>query len=300
MLLEEKKVSISQNWINLSDGSCYLGQYDSELMVKQGFGNALDIYGNVLLGYWMDDELVSTLVCTKKGFYLVSESELKNNKIRLGSDADEEEAYLDLDVKNYLILDEENTHIMGVYDGRVENGLPSGFGILNSEKGLDFFSTFKCFRYQGNFENGLAHGVIKCIVNIRSEPSEEDEIKSYRIKKLDLQVFLRMQKGKYTELLETRSQRKIFYHYCKFKDIGFHRCLIIDTIIRRPIYHGYTRYIKNESLGRGKNKYYEYLEKRVSDKVNMCDGVSFYFYPYDRIYSEVEWEDHNQLRNGDN
>ena len=111
---------------------------------------------------------------------------------------------------------------------------------------------------------------------------------------------MRKQNGKYTEILETHSCKKIFYHYCKYEDIGYHRCLVIDTIIKRPIYHGYSRFIKNESLGRGKNKYYEFLEKRVPDKVNMCKGVSFYFYPYDRNYAEVEWEDPEQLRNGDN
>lgn len=109
-----------------------------------------------------------------------------------------------------------------------------------------------------------------------------------------------MEKGKFIAVLETRSCKKIFYHYCRYEDLGYHRCLVIDSEVRRPIYHGYTRFIKNESVGRGKNKYYEFYEKRVMDKINMCEGVSFYFYPFDNIYAEVEWDDPQQLRNGSN
>ena len=109
-----------------------------------------------------------------------------------------------------------------------------------------------------------------------------------------------MKQGEYFEVLETKSCKKTFFHYCRFKDLGYHKCLVVDCEVKRPIYHGYTRFIKNESTGRGKNKYYEFFEKRVSDKVNMCEGISFYFYPFDKIYSEIEWEDPSQLRNGNN
>ena len=104
----------------------------------------MDGLENVVLGFWEQDHLHKGLVVTKIGAYCFQSGSSGDEEL-------EEESYLDVSTKNYVVVDPTNQTKEGIYSGEVRQGLPHGQGSLECYEGRTFFSTFKCFLFRGGF-----------------------------------------------------------------------------------------------------------------------------------------------------
>ena len=140
-----------KDWEVQIDGSLYKGTYNQNTAEKHGYGIQLSDMGDLLVGYFDEDEF-------KKGFVF-----LKNQPILVKILADDQAYYGDLGELKFDGIAEiyyfSNTNTLGnrstYYKGNVKDWIPDGEGLIyytEAQKNVDY-------PLKGNFVDGQLHGI---------------------------------------------------------------------------------------------------------------------------------------------
>lgn len=292
---KNSKFPFTEEWENHLDGSTYFGQMDKESITRQGIGKSIDIYGNYLVGNFIDDRFEGGLVLNTYGCYSTNfdspKQKLKNSFKKFD--------YLNGFVCDLKIIDHQNLENSSLYRGEICNGMPNGEGVMINKYGKAFYKDVKWARIKGSFLNGKANGKVE--VDLRTQDYSQDKgTFHFDFVKSDIRLIALMKNGKFVKLIESVVFNRVYHHNCDFNKISNHQVFVVDKIFSRFLYSGRADFTKFISEGRFRNIYYQSYEKRSTEKENVCLGESAYYFPYDSIYIEVEWENPEVLANGDN
>lgn len=291
----QSKFGFTKDWENHISGSTYKGQMNKEEIIRDGIGKSIDIYGNYLVGKFSKDKFEAGLVLNTFGCYTTNYKNLENgweNKFK-------EYDYFNGYACDYLIYDSMDLSSFSVYKGGVKNGLPHGMGVIVSKEGVPFYQDIKWVRITGCFVKGKANG--RVMVDLRTNDFLDlEERFDFDHVRGDIHLEAEMKNGKFVRLIKSKLFNRVYHHNCAFKDISCHKVLVKDKIFGRFLYSGLVDFVRFIGKGRFRNIYYDSYENRSKEKDNVCIGQSAYHFPYDGNFIQVDWENPNHLRNGDN